>query len=51
MPVCNKACHNHALMSLNKIRRDGDRKQKVDSDFQKPSAVKILLSITDCLDF
>lgn len=51
MAIHNKSHSNHALMSLNKMRKDNNLKQKTSKDFEDPSEVKILLNIMDCCDF
>jgi len=51
MAIHNKSHSNHALMSLNKMRKDKSWKQKSAADFEKPDKVKILHSIMDCCDF
>lgn len=51
MAIHNKSHHNHALMSLNKMRKDKNWKQATSKDFEKPEKVKIHLSITDCCEF
>lgn len=51
MAIHNKSHHNHALMSLNKLRKDNNWKQKSASDFEKPNEIKILHSIMDCGEF
>lgn len=48
MAIHNKSHSNHALMSLNKIRREKNLKQ---NDFENPSEIKVLLNIMDCCDF
>ena len=51
MAIHNKSHSNHALMSLNKLRKDNNLKQKTAADFEKPEQVKILHCIMDCCDF
>lgn len=51
MAIHNKSHNNHALMSLNKMRKDKSIKQKTAKDFKEPEQVKILHSITDCCEF
>lgn len=51
MAIHNKSHSNHALMSLNKMRKDKTIKQKSSDDFEKPDDVKILHCIMDCCDF
>ncbi len=51
MAIHNKSHSNHALMSLNKMRKDKGLRQKSAVDFNKPEKVKILHAIMDCCDF
>ena len=51
MAIHNKSHSNHALMSLNKLRKDNNLKQKNSKDFQKPNEVMISLNIMDCCEF
>ncbi len=51
MAIHNKSHSNHALMSLNKMRKDSNIKQKTEKDFEKPETAKILIRITDCCEF
>lgn len=51
MAIHNKSHSNHALMSLNKMRKENNLKQKTSKDFENPSEVKVLLNIMDCCDF
>ena len=51
MTIHNKSHSNHALISLNKMRKDNSLKYKSADDFDKPNKVKILLRISDCGDF
>lgn len=51
MAIHNRSHSNHALMSLNKLRKDNNVKHKTSADFDKPSEVKISLQIMDCCDF
>lgn len=51
MAIHNKSHSNHALMSLNKMRKDNNWKQKSAADFEKPDKVKLLHSIMDCCEF
>lgn len=51
MAIHNKSHHNHALMSLNMMRKNNALKNKTAVDFQAPDKVKILHCITDCMDF
>ena len=51
MAIHNRSHHNHALMSLNKMRKDGNLKNKTAADFEKPEKIKILHCIMDCCDF
>lgn len=51
MAIHNKSHNNHALRSLNKMRKDKTFKQKTAADFESPQDVLILHQIEDCLDF
>lgn len=51
MAIHNKSHNNHALMSLNKMRKDKSIKQKTSKDFKKPEQANVLHSIMDCCDF
>lgn len=51
MAIHNKSHSNHALMSINKLRKDNNFKQKQASDFEEPKTVKVLIRIMDCCDF
>lgn len=51
MAIHNKSHNNHALMTLNKMRKDSSLKHKKGDDFKKPSKVKVLHYIEDCCDF
>lgn len=51
MAIHNKSHSNHALMSLNKMRKDNNMKHKTAADFEKPEEIKILHCIMDCCDF
>lgn len=51
MAIHNKSHHNHALMSLNKMRKDKTLKNKTASDFEVPEKPMICLSIMDCCEF
>ena len=51
MAIHNKSHSNHALMSLNKMRKDNNWKQKNAADFEKPDRVKLLHNIMDCCEF
>lgn len=51
MAIHNKSHHNHALMSLNKMRKDNTLKNKTAEDFDKPEKSIICLSIMDCCEF
>ncbi|MBQ3057836.1 MAG: site-specific DNA-methyltransferase [Clostridia bacterium] len=51
MAIHNKSHSNHALMSLNKMRKDNSMKQKSAKDFKIPDEVKVLHCIMDCCDF
>lgn len=51
MAIHNRSHSNHALMSLNKMRKDSSMKQKSAKDFEAPDKVKVLHCIMDCCDF
>lgn len=51
MAIHNKSHNNHALMSLNKSRKENTLKYKTEKDFNKPDKSVILLNIMDCCDF
>lgn len=51
MAIHNKSHSNHALMSLNKLRKDNNIKQKSAKDFDAPTKSIITLNIMDCCDF
>ncbi len=51
MAIHNKSHSNHALMSLNKMRKENNLKQKNSKDFENPREVKVLLNIMGCCDF
>jgi DNA modification methylase len=51
MAIHNKSHSNHALMSLNKARKDGSYKHRTAADFERPAKPVVLLDIMDCCDF
>lgn len=51
MAIHNKSHHNHALMSLNKMRKDKSIKQKTSEDYEKPQQINVLHCIADCCEF
>jgi len=51
MAIHNKSHHNHALMTINKGRRDNTLKNKTAKDFIVPSSSIVCLNIIDCCDF
>lgn len=51
MAIHNKSHSNHALMSLNKMRKDNCMKHKSAKDFETPDKVKVLHCIMDCCEF
>ena len=51
MAIHNKSHNNHALMSLNKMRKDNTFKSKKASDFITPDKPLLCLNIIDCFDF
>lgn len=51
MAIHNKSHSNHALMSLNKMRKTNNWKQKTAADFETPHEIMIHHSIMDCCEF
>ena len=51
MAIHNKSHNNHALMSLNKMRKDNMLKYKTSSDFKIPDRTMVCLRIMDCCEF
>lgn len=51
MAIHNKSHNNHALMALNKSRKDNSLKYKTANDFKKPDESIILINIMDCCEF
>lgn len=51
MAIHNKSHHNHALMSINKMRKDNTLKYKTSADFSTPNQPILCLNIMDCCDF
>ena len=51
MAIHNRSHHNHALMSLNKMRKDKTLKNKTAEDFTPPEQSMVCLKIMDCCDF
>lgn len=51
MAIHNKSHHNHALMSLNKMRKEKTFKYKTSKDFVLPEKSMICFNIMDCCDF
>lgn len=51
MAIHNKSHHNHALMSLNKMRKENNLKHKTAADFTRPDKPLLCLNIMDCCDF
>lgn len=51
MAIHNKSHHNHALMSLNRMRKDNTLENKTAADFDAPHKSIICLTILDCCDF
>lgn len=51
MAIHNKSHHNHALMSLNKMRKDNIFMHKTSTDFFAPEQPMLCLKIMDCIDF
>lgn len=50
MAIHNRSHHNHALMSLNKARKDKTLKHKTAEDFETPDKSIVSLNIMDCCD-
>ena len=51
MAIHNKSHHNHALMSINRMRKDKALKYKTAADFAKPERIMLCHNILDCCDF
>ena len=51
MAIHNKSHSNHALMLLNKMRKDNNWKQKNANEFKRPDRVKLIHIIMDCNEF
>lgn len=51
MAIYNKSHSNHALMSLNKMRKDNTLKYKTANDFVAPNKPMLCINIMDCYDF
>lgn len=51
MAIHNKSHHNHALMSLNKMRKENTLQHKTSADFIRPEKTMVCLHIMDCCDF
>lgn len=51
MAIHNKSHNNHALMSLNKLRKNNILKYKTSNDFGRPDESVIVLNIMDCSEF
>lgn len=51
MAIHNKSHNNHALISLNKMRKDKSIKQKTSEDYKKPQQINVLHCIADCCEF
>ena len=51
MAIHNKSHNNHALMALNKSRKDKTLKHKTAKDFDAPDKVKISINIMDCTEY
>ena len=51
MAIHNKSHYNHALMALNKMRKDNTLKHKTAQDFDSPDKPMISINIMDCCDF
>ena len=51
MAIHNKSHYNHALLSLNKMRKDSTLKYKTAKDFVMPDKIMLCLNIIDCCEF
>ncbi len=51
MAIHNKSHNNHALMSLNKLRKVDNLKHKSAPDFEIPARIKLYHGVKDCYDF
>jgi len=51
MAIHNRSHSNHALMSLNKLRKENNLKHKSSKDFVTPNNVIVSLNIMDCFAF
>lgn len=51
MAIHNRSHHNHALMSLNKMRKDNALKYRTPAEFAKPDRPMLCLNIMDCCAF
>ena len=51
MAIHNRSHHNHALMSLNKMRKDNTLKYRTPAEFAKPDRPMLCLNIMDCCAF
>lgn len=51
MAIHNKSHYNHALMSINKMRKDNTFKHKTSTDFASPDKPMLCLNILDCCEF
>jgi hypothetical protein len=51
MAIHNKSHHNHALMSLNKMRKDNTLKNKTAAGFTIPDKSMLCISIMDCCSY
>lgn len=51
MAIHNKSHNNHALRSLNKLRKDNNLKHKTASDFELPQKIVLSHQISDCLEY
>lgn len=51
MAIHNKSHYNHALMSINKMRKDHTFKCKSSKDFISPDKPMLCLNIMDCCEF
>ena len=51
MAIHNRSHHNHALMSLNKMRKDNTLKYRTPAESAKPDRPMLCLNIMDCCAF
>ena len=51
MAIHNRSHYNHALMSINKMRKEHTFKHKTSTDFASPGRPMLCLNIMDCCEF